>query len=42
MEALSQFLGHAEARRPLHAAIAKHNAGSIRVLKKCGFAVLGE
>lgn len=42
-EALSRFLGHAEARRPLHAAVAKHNVGSIRVLKKCGFAmVVGE
>jgi RimJ/RimL family protein N-acetyltransferase len=41
-EALSQFLGHAEARRPLHAAVAKHNAASISVLEKCGFAVLGE
>ena len=41
-EALSQFLAHAEVRRPLHAAVAKHNVGSIRVLEKCGFAVLGE
>ena len=23
--------------RPLHAHVAKHNAGSIRVLEKCGF-----
>jgi RimJ/RimL family protein N-acetyltransferase len=29
-------------RRPLHAAVAKHNVGSIRVLEKCGFAVVGE
>ena len=41
-EALSQFLDHAEVRRPLHAAVAKHNVGSIRVLEKCGFAVVGE
>ena len=41
-EALSQFLAHAEVRRPLHAAVAKHNVGSIRVLEKCGFAVVGE
>jgi RimJ/RimL family protein N-acetyltransferase len=41
-EALSQFLAHAEVRRPLHAAVANHNVGSIRVLEKCGFAVVGE
>ncbi len=41
-EALSQFLAHVEVRRPLHAAVAKHNAGSIRVLEKCGFTVVGE
>jgi RimJ/RimL family protein N-acetyltransferase len=41
-EALSQFLAHVEVRRPLHAAVAKHNVGSIRVLEKCGFAVVGE
>lgn len=41
-EALSQFLGHAEARRPLHAAVAKHNVGSIRVLEKCSFTIVGE
>ena len=28
--------------RPLHAYVAKHNAGSTRVLKKCGFLVVGE
>jgi RimJ/RimL family protein N-acetyltransferase len=31
-EALSRFLDRAEVRRPLHARVAKHNAGSIRVL----------
>jgi RimJ/RimL family protein N-acetyltransferase len=41
-EALSRFLDHAEVRRPLHAAVAEHNAGSIRVLEKCGFTVVGE
>ncbi len=41
-EALSQFLGQAEARRPLHAAVARHNVGSIRVLEKCGFTIVGE
>ncbi len=28
--------------RPLHAHVAKHNAGSIRVLEKCGFRVVGK
>lgn len=39
--ALAEFLRH-ESVRPLHAYVAKHNAGSIRVLQKCGFAVCGE
>ncbi len=39
--ALSEFLGHDKAR-PLHARVAKHNVGSIRVLEKCGFTVCGE
>jgi RimJ/RimL family protein N-acetyltransferase len=29
-------------RRPLIARVAKHNPGSIRVLQKCGFLVIGE
>jgi RimJ/RimL family protein N-acetyltransferase len=29
-------------KRPLHAHVAKHNVGSIRVLEKCGFAIVGE
>lgn len=37
-DALRQFLEmHGE--RPLHARVARHNAGSIRVLEKCGFVV---
>jgi RimJ/RimL family protein N-acetyltransferase len=28
--------------RPLHARVAKHNIGSLRVLEKCGFAIVGE
>jgi len=28
--------------RPLHARVAEHNVGSIRVLAKCGFAIVGE
>jgi RimJ/RimL family protein N-acetyltransferase len=29
-------------QRPLTARVAKHNAGSIRVLQKCGFTIIGE
>jgi RimJ/RimL family protein N-acetyltransferase len=39
--ALEQFLILVRAR-PLYARVAKHNAGSIRVLEKCGFEVVGE
>jgi RimJ/RimL family protein N-acetyltransferase len=39
-EALSAFL-RLEPTRPLYAGVAKHNAGSIRVLQKCGFTLLG-
>jgi len=34
--ALAAFL-HLVTERPLYAHVAKHNAGSIRVLEKCGF-----
>ena len=37
--ALSAFL-RLEQTRPLHAGVAKHNIGSIRVLQKCGFTFL--
>jgi RimJ/RimL family protein N-acetyltransferase len=37
--ALAQFLETVK-RRPLHARVARHNLGSLRVLEKCGFAVL--
>jgi RimJ/RimL family protein N-acetyltransferase len=39
--ALVAFLGE-ETRRPLHAGALPANAGSLRVLEKCGFAVCGE
>jgi RimJ/RimL family protein N-acetyltransferase len=29
-------------RRPLYAHVARHNVGSIRVLEKCGFAIVDE
>lgn len=39
--ALAQFLHH-ETARPLTARVAKHNAASIRVLRKAGFTLAGE
>ena len=36
--ALTAFLAE-ETTRPLHAGVARHNAGSLRVLEKCGFRV---
>ena len=36
--ALAAFL-HLVTERPLHAHVAKHNVGSIRVLEKCGFSL---
>ncbi len=39
--ALAQFLAR-ETTRPLYAGVATHNAASVRVLEKCGFAVCGE
>ena len=38
--ALAEFLGH-DRVRPLHALVAAHNVGSIRVLEKCGFVRMG-
>jgi RimJ/RimL family protein N-acetyltransferase len=38
--ALREFLAH-ETTRPLHAFVAAHNAGSIRVLERCGFQRVG-
>jgi RimJ/RimL family protein N-acetyltransferase len=40
--ALSEFLLHGNQIRPIYARAAKDNAASIRVLEKCGFAIVGE
>jgi RimJ/RimL family protein N-acetyltransferase len=39
--ALRELLGQVTTR-PMHAHVARHNVGSIRVLEKCGFRVLRE
>ncbi len=39
--ALSEFLAQVGVR-PLHAHVARHNGGSIRVLENCGFTLSGE
>ena len=39
-QSLAAFL-ELEKTRPLYAHVAKHNVGSIRVLEKCGFLVMG-
>ncbi len=39
--ALSLFLSDVETRRPLHAHAVRDNAGSLRVLEKCGFRIVG-
>ena len=39
--ALMAFLGE-DRTRPLHAGVLPANGGSLRVLEKCGFAVVGE
>ncbi len=40
--ALSVFLAHANPTRPISARAAKDNIGSLRVLEKCGFRIIGE
>jgi RimJ/RimL family protein N-acetyltransferase len=40
--ALARFLAHADPTRPIHARAAKDNVGSLRVLEKCGFTIVGE
>ena len=39
--ALHEFLGR-DSERPLYARVAKNNAGSLRVARKCGFTIAGE
>lgn len=39
--ALAELLDQVR-ERPVHAHVAEHNTGSLRVLTKCGFAVVGE
>lgn len=41
-QALAQFLQHDETTRPLYARAVKDNAGSLRVLEKCGFRIIGD
>jgi RimJ/RimL family protein N-acetyltransferase len=40
--ALATFLAHANPIRPIYARAAKDNIGSLRVLEKCGFTIIGE
>jgi RimJ/RimL family protein N-acetyltransferase len=40
--ALAEFLREAERTRPVYGVCAHDNAGSLRVLEKCGFRVVGE
>jgi RimJ/RimL family protein N-acetyltransferase len=40
--ALTEFLAHANPTRPIYARASKDNIGSLRVLEKCGFRIIGE
>ncbi len=40
--ALSDFLAHGNKTRPIYARTAKDNIGSLRVLEKCSFIIIGE
>lgn len=40
--ALRQFLAHVNPTRPFYARAAKDNVGSLRVLEKCGFRIIGK
>lgn len=41
-KALAEFLVQANPTRPIYARTAKDNLGSLRVLEKCGFTIVGE
>lgn len=41
-QALRVFLTQANQTRPMYARVAKDNAGSLRVLEKCGFTIAGQ
>jgi len=41
-QALGDFLAEANRTRPMYARVAKDNAGSLRVLEKCGFTIAGQ
>jgi RimJ/RimL family protein N-acetyltransferase len=40
--ALAEFLAQVNQTRPIYARAAQDNAGSLRVLAKCGFVIIGE
>jgi RimJ/RimL family protein N-acetyltransferase len=40
--ALTEFLAQVNPTRPIYARAAKDNSGSLRVLEKCGFRIIGE
>jgi RimJ/RimL family protein N-acetyltransferase len=41
-QALRDFLAQANQTRPIYARVAKDNVGSLRVLEKCGFTIVGQ
>jgi RimJ/RimL family protein N-acetyltransferase len=41
-QALAKFLAEVNRSRPIYARAAKDNTGSLRILEKCGFAVINE
>jgi RimJ/RimL family protein N-acetyltransferase len=41
-QALRAFLAQADPARPMYARVAKDNTGSLRVLEKCGFIIVGQ
>jgi RimJ/RimL family protein N-acetyltransferase len=41
-QALRDFLAQTNQTRPIYARVAKDNAGSLRILEKCGFVIAGQ